>query len=281
MVSLKKYFVNLVKLSAVPLFAVSLVVSSVSAKAAPVEKSIDPMTESSTVSFEYIKQKALKEGKALDINKYEATLQKMTSRGSSSINNDYQKLLDDYVVYRETKTSRNIGTAAVSGDTRITTEYVYGAQTKYKDASGDLKNMATKLFEFALGQTHPYVGTFMSVLGIFIPEKDYSTYTGTIVTSLHDYVIISKKAEVYRNGKWEPMATSQKKNTSAQINSVYYKGTVRYTPQNLNLGQVSGQAGDYFYDEDRLQQLAKNTLSPLFYSYQYGTIVNVSPYFQY
>ncbi|WP_178023660.1 hypothetical protein [uncultured Paenibacillus sp.] len=278
---MKKHVVNLVRLFAIPLFAVSLGVCGASAYAAPVEKSIDPMTESSTVTFEYIKQKALKEGKALDVNKYEATLQKMASLGSTNINNDKQNLLDDYVVYRETETSSRIGTTAVSGDTRITTEYVYGAQTKYRDSSGDLENMATKLFEFALGQTHPYVGTFMSVLGIFIQPKDYTTYTGTIVTSLHDYVIITKKAEVYRNNIWEPMATSQKKNTSAQVNSVYYKGTVRYTPKNLDLGQVSGQAGEFFYDDAKLQSLAKNTLSPLFYSYQFGTIVNVSPYFQY
>ncbi|WP_459965059.1 hypothetical protein [Paenibacillus sp. JCM 10914] len=41
------------------------------------------------------------------------------------------------------------------------------------------------------------------------------------------------------------MATSTKKNTSAQLNVVYYKNAVRHTPSNY-LGQIFGQAGNFF-----------------------------------
>ena len=243
---------------------------------------IDPMTESSTVTFEYIKTKALKEGKALDIAKYEAELAKATASKSIQSSLENQSLLDEYVVYSETNyfnSDLKMGVSAVSGDTRLITEYTYGAQTEYKNTAGSLKVLANKVFEFALGMTHEYVGIFMSVLGFFIEPVEYESYNSTITRSLLDYVIINKRVEVYRNNIWEPMATSQKKNTSAQINTVYYKGSVRYTPRNLNIGQISGQAGNFFYDEDRLRSLAKNTLSPLFYSYNGGTLVNVTPYF--
>ncbi|MBU5670234.1 hypothetical protein [Paenibacillus brevis] len=275
---------TIAKLLTIPLFVVSLMSSSTSAFAVPEKtSSYDPMTESSTVTFDYIREKALKEGLAIDINKYEAELGKTLALKSTQSNQqNLSFLLDDYIVYSETEypdSHSQIGISAVSGDTRIITEYAYGAQTEYKNTRGDLAVLANKVFEFGAGLTHPYVGAFMSILGFFINESEYESYNSTITRSLHDYVIINKKVEVYRNNIWEPMATSQKKNTHAQLNTVYYKGNVRYTPSNLDIGQISGQAGNFFYDEDRLRSLAKNTLYPLFYSYSGGTVVNVTPYF--
>lgn len=45
----------------------------------------------------------------------------------------------------------------MSGDTRLINKYVYGAQTVYNNTSEDLKVMANKVFQFAVGPTHSYV----------------------------------------------------------------------------------------------------------------------------
>lgn len=157
-----------------------------------------------------------------------------------------------------------------------------GETYEYKSMQGALNKMGGKAFEFALGMTHFYEGVFLLIIGLFEPESNYETYSNTLTSSLHDYVIITKKIEVYKfdslgRGVWEPMASSTKKNTSARVNTVYYMGSTRYTPAMLDLGQVSGQAGKYFYDEARLTSLAKNTLSPLHYSYNSGALVKVNP----
>ncbi|OAB48477.1 hypothetical protein [Paenibacillus antarcticus] len=280
---MKKNFGKVVKLFAVPFLALSVVISGAPVYAAQDKTDqIDSMTGSSTVSFEYIKEKALKEGKALDINKYEEELSKSMELNPTQRSLQNQDLLKDYVVYSETvypNGNPEIGSRAVSGDTRITDKLTYGAQTVYNDTAGDLQVLAKKAFEFAVGMTHPYVGIFQSVLGLVVNPPEYTSYNSTITRSLLDYVIITRVVEVYRNGIWEPMATSTKKNTSAQLNVVYYKGTVRYTPSNLNIGQISGQAAEYFYDTAKLTSLAKSTTSPLYYSYNYGAIVKVTPYF--
>ncbi|MEC0126248.1 hypothetical protein [Paenibacillus pabuli] len=182
---------------------------------------------------------------------------------------------------------RSVTPMASPGETRLRTEYSYGAQTLYGNEQGDLNKMGNKLIQIGAGMTHPYVGAFMTVLDLFLKENEYDSYKSTITRTMHDYVIIYKYIDVYQwNGFqyiWAPMATSTKKNTSAQINVVYYKNAVRYTPSNFDLGQISGQAGEYFYDEARLTQLAKNTLSPLYYGYQSGAVipVNVSGKFKY
>ncbi|QLG38135.1 MULTISPECIES: hypothetical protein [unclassified Paenibacillus] len=274
--------------------ALILQVSPVSATE---DSTYDPLTESTTITKEYLKKKAIREGKELDVAEYESKLE--NAKTQSEIE-EIMESVDDYSVHTEIEYQnklysvdnvdsfdRSITIMASPGDTRLRTEYSYGAQTLYGNEQGDLTKMGFKLLNIGAGMTHPYVGAFMTVLDLFIKDSEYDSYKSTIIRTMHDYVIIYKYVDVYQwNGFqyiWAPMATSTKKNSSAQLNVVYYKNSVRYTPSNYDLGQISGQAGDYFYDEARLTQLAKNTLSPLYYGYQAGTVVpvNVSGKFKY
>ncbi|MFB5761483.1 hypothetical protein [Paenibacillus medicaginis] len=246
---------------------------------------IDPLTESATVSKNFIKEKAIEEGKELNVNAYENALEKANSGAEKE---KLYKELDEYVVYSEVEylntdgsTNGGVSILASPGDSRITTSYVYGQQTTYANQSGKLSDMTSKSITLGFSYTHPYVSTFMSILDVFIPSVQYASYNSTIISTIHDYVIIRKAVEIYQwNGTqyiWAPMATSEKKNTSAQLNTVYYKGSVRYTPSNLDLGQIAGQAGTYFYDEARLVSLAKSALSPLYYYYTSGSVVGIDP----
>lgn len=270
--------------------ALVLQVSPVSAE----ESVFDTATESTTITKEYLKAKATLEGKQLDVAEFETKLENAKSQTERE---DIIKSIEDYSVHTEIKYQNKVYSMASfdesvtplasPGDTRLRTEYSYGAQTLYGNEQGDLVKMGNKLIQIGAGMTHPYVGAFMTVLDLFIKENEYDSYKSTITRTMHDYVIIYKYADVYQwNGFqyiWAPMATSTKKNTSSQINVVYYKDAVRHTPGNFDLGQISGQAGEFFYDEARLIQLAKNTLSPLYYGYQSGTVVpvNVSGKFKY
>lgn len=261
-------------------------VSPVSAE----EFTYDPLTESFTVTKEYLKEKAIREGKQLDVEAYE---KKLESAKTESELERVMESVDDYSVHTEIKYQNKLYSVddlenfdqsatimASPGDTRLRTEYSYGAQTLYGNEQGDLSKMGEKIVLIGAGMTHPYVGAFLSVLDLFLVETEYDSYKSTITRTLHDYVIIYKYVDVYQwNGFqyiWAPMATSTKKNTSAQLNVVYYKNSVRYTPSHFDLGQISGQAGNFFYDEARLTSLAKSTLSPLHYGYQGGTVVPVN-----
>ncbi|MEK3825108.1 MULTISPECIES: hypothetical protein [Paenibacillus] len=268
-----------------------LQVSPVSAE----DSTYDPLTESFTVTKEFLKEKAIQEGKQLNVAEYES---KLDNAKTQSEIEDIMELMSDYSVYTEIEyqnklysisnidnLDHNVAIMASPGDTRLRTEYSYGAQTLYGNEQGDLNKMGNKLIQIGAGMTHPYVGAFMTVIDLFIKENEYDSYKNTIVRSLHDYVIIYKYVDVYQwNGfqyVWTPMATSTKKNTSAQLNVVYYKNSTRYTPRNFDLGQISGQAGNYFYDEARLSSLAKNTLSPLYYGYQSGAVIPVNIYWKF
>lgn len=200
-------------------------------------------------------------------------------------------MLDDYVVhqtvtYLNKDNSLRIAAATPRpGDARLVESQYFGGTTEYAKPSGGLSTMANKIIEFAVGQTHSYVGLFMSALDILIPEEEYINYTGTVTTLLHDHLYLQKTVEVYKDNGissgWEPMVTSVKRSTSLQINTVYYKGKVRYTPTNKDIGLIQGQAGNFFYDNEKLISLGKSTTSPLYYNYQGGSIVKVRPNFKY
>ncbi|TDT57282.1 hypothetical protein [Fonticella tunisiensis] len=71
------------------------------------------------------------------------------------------------------------------------------------------------------------------------------------------------------------MATTEKRETYAQLNTVYHDiNGYRQEPDNHDVGEVKEQYGEYYLDEDRLMQLAQNTTSPLFYSYTTGPSYN-------
>ncbi|MEG0326265.1 MAG: hypothetical protein RR324_08005 [Cellulosilyticaceae bacterium] len=98
--------------------------------------------------------------------------------------------------------------------------------------------------------------------------------------TLYDYKVQEKFVEVYKVdpmtsiARWEPMAMSSQKETSAQVNTVYYENEIRKTPSNIDCGLVKKEAGSYFNDETRLTQLAKNATFPLSFPYTQGTTTN-------
>ncbi|MFB5269713.1 hypothetical protein ACE41H_23435 [Paenibacillus enshidis] len=200
------------------IFQLSAVALQAESAESDVQK-IDPLTESATVSKNFIKEKAIEEGKELNVNAYENALAKADSEAEKE---KLQKELDEYIVYSEEKYLNTDGSVkgdvsilASPGDSRITTSYAYGQKTTYANQSGKLSDMTSKSITLGFSYTHPYVGAFMSAIDVFIPSVQYESYNSTIISTIHDYVIIRKAVEIYQwNGTqytWAPMATSEKK----------------------------------------------------------------------
>jgi hypothetical protein len=231
------------------------------------------------VDFKSIKEKAIQQNKIFDEKKYNDELK------NAKTQEEKQKVIDsfnNYVVYREIVSPNNTSQSATTmqpavniGDVSIEYEYVYGGDTTYNYSSTNtLDNALYTAIDIGVGWTHPFTGAFMSVLGLFIPSDDYQTYSGIVLTTLHDYVITRKEAVRWDGSHWDSMATSEQKDTSAQLNAVYYAGSTRETPSNLDLGLVEEDTGEYFNDDSMLESLAKNTTYPLYYAYNTGTTVN-------
>lgn len=250
------------------------------------------MNEFSNVTYEYIRDKAIQEGKIFDEEAYNFNLETAKTEAEKE---RIRKTQDAYVVYKEevyfdANGNRLQGEdsnllASSPGDTRLTTEYLYTQKITYDSKVGDLRDISEKVLNLGISLSHPVIGIFSSAIGLFVGPSDYETYKNVIVTSIHDGIITKRIAEVYQwNGFqyiWAPMATSEKKNTLLSIYTRYFKGSTAYEPSLYSAGQIGGQAGNFFYDTDRLLSLAKNTTSPLYYPYTAGTYVPVQPNFPY
>lgn len=171
-------------------------------------------------------------------------------------------------------------TTPIVGDVRIRTSTYYAAQTSYSQKSAQtLNSLVNSSLSIAVGWAHSALGVFMSVLQMIVPPYDYSTYTGIIERTLYDYKITQTIIDVYKYDGiskyyWAPMVTSEKRYTYGQINTVYYKKSVRYTPTNFDAGLVKLETGLFYNDTAKMIQMAKSALSPYFYAYNSGTSVN-------
>ena len=245
---------------------------------------VDISLKSSEYDFKAFKEKAIKENKILDITKYEQELSK--SKTVEEKQNFYNSIknfiVEETVQYMTNDREKNLtNTKSFStyspkvGDTRIITDTYYAGSTTWDQKSASSLNLlASNLISIVVGLNYTVTGAFMSIINLYVPPYDFETYKNVIVRTLYDYKISVKHVEVYQfdglsNYYFAPMASSEFRQTNAQLNTVYYKNDVRNI-QNLDLGLIKEEYGTYYSDESKLTQMAKSTLTPLYWSYNTG-----------
>ena len=240
--------------------------------------------DSTSSEMNLIRQKAINENKSIDMIKYDAEFKsaKTVEQKQAFYENLEKYAINtsiEYIPNLSNKSTNSITTASstpVVGDTMMYTYTYYAMSTEWSAKSAQtFSYLVGSTISIFTGWAHTGTGVFMSSIGLFIAPYDYDTYKGILIRSLLDYQINVKQAKVYQysNGKyfWAPMATTEKRYTNCQINTVYYKNTVRQPEINKSLGLVKEEYGTYYLDETRLISLAKNTSSPLYWSYNTGT----------
>lgn len=253
------------------------------------------------VTFESVKESAVRQNKVIDMASYENELKNALSESErQKILKKYEKYkVNEIIIYPDDNLSNSKNADMISslfsnsitsaeGSTRIVQSYMYGSSVNYDSKNGsDLNAFLYTAVNIGIGWSHPALGAFMSILGLMIQEGDYSSYKSVIITTLHDYVVISKQFQVYNGSNWITMVTSQKKETNAQVNTVYYKNTERKTG-NKDLNIVKEDIGNYYYNESTLLTQAINLYysgsSPFVYYYYNGQVINYnndSMYFTY
>lgn len=225
-----------------------------------------------------LRKKAIKENKVIDIEKYDTKLKNAKTLEEKKLL--YEELkkyeLEKTIVYINNSNTKSLRSSPRIGDMRIVTSESYAANTTWDSKSGQtLSSLTGQSISLVTGIFHSATGVFMSILGMYIPPYDFECYKSVLERTLYDYRIRLKQVEVYQfdginNYYWAPMASSEKRETFCQLNTVYYKNGVRQTPSNLDIGLVKEEYGDYYLDEDRLKSLAKSTSSPLYYDYNTG-----------
>jgi len=245
------------------------------------------MNSSEKLSINELRSISKSSNKEINIKQYEQDLLNVkTLEDMRNFKNKYSKFsIETETTYKPQKSGflysfLPLSMRTSAGDTKIETNTYYGGVTTYDNVSSQtIDNLLSKTLDIGMAWSHPAAGVLYTMLG-FIEEPEYSTYSGIIQRTLHDYKVIEKTAYVYRADQmtgeyhWEPMAVSSRKETSAQINLVYYEDGRRNEPSNLDLGLVRTDTGEHFYDPTRLKDLAKNTLSPLNFNYRYGDTVH-------
>lgn len=235
------------------------------------------------VTFDSVKEKAIRQNKVINMNEYENEMKNAVSESErQEILNKYKKYhVNETIVYPNEKLNSgdNFSLLTAEGSNRIVYSYLYGGASTYSEKYGSsLGQLTYTVVSIGVGWSHPAVGAFMSVLGLYIPEYQYGSYTNIVQTTLHDYVIMNKQFQVYNGSAWITMVTSQKKETSAQLNTVHYKNGARQNPINRNLNIVREDIGNLYYNEATLLAQAVNLYfsgsSPFVYYYYNGQTIN-------
>ena len=226
------------------------------------------------MSFDNVRKMAENQNKSINVSQFEKRL-----KNAKDIN-EQMKIINEMqskAVYTNTEYFNSNGlilspnaVAATEGDVRLTTTYTYGARTTYSSkSSSTISTLINNTINLSTIWAHPAFGALCTVVG-FIPQGDYTNYSGIIQATLYDYVITTKTAEAYRSGYWQPMVIATKKATSGQLNTVYYYKSVRKVPSNINLGSIKTETGQHFNEDTYLKNLAKNTLDPYLFPYNIG-----------
>lgn len=203
---------------------------------------------------------------------------------------ELRKSMDKYVVSQEItypakESSKGLVAAVSPGDTRINSRDYTTASHNFSNAqSTSLQIIAYNLLAIAIGWFQPVIGVFLSLTGLTMSEPDYSTVTGLIISNVHIYNYTDKYVEVYRydsannNYRWEPMATSQYRQTKSVVTLAQWKKNNVSQPAKVkDVGIVRTEQGNFYYDNTQLVSLAKNTTYPLFYGYGTGPAYDFQP----
>lgn len=194
-------------------------------------------------------------------------------------------VVSEEITYPESANRSLMAVAAAPGDTRITSlEYTAATHAFSNAQSSSLQAVAYNTMAIAIGWFHPIPGVVLSAAGMFISEPNYSTVTGLVISNVHVYNYTDKIVEVYRYNsasnayRWEPMATSQYRQTKPVITMAQWKlNNVSQPAKVLEVGIVRAEQGSYFYDNNSLVNLAKAATTPLYYGYQSGPAYDFQP----